>query len=219
MSATAPKARRATGRRSSEKLARCRRRLRALAAQGCAEVVRHAAPSAGGGESTAPVRCTPIAQARAGWARPEARTYLSVLGGKASFCSSPSISWMAYCSWVSSALSGRHVDRRAGGRLLLGAAADLTVETGLAEDLVAALELVRDIFGDDDVGLDAGRLDRAVVRRVVARRGQPDAAIGAELDDRLHACPCRTSGCRSALRACGPAARRRRFRPPRRSRH
>ena len=41
---------------------------------------------------------------------------------------------------------------------------------------------------DDDIRLDAGRLDRAARRRVVARRGQPHRAVGAarQRDDGLH---------------------------------
>src|SRR5687767_10490754 len=85
-------------------------------------------------------------------------------------------------------LVGRHIDRRAGGRLLFGAAADLAAEAGFAEDLVAAGELGRHVLLDHDVRGDARRLDRAIGGREVARRGQPDAAIdGAEVYDRLHA--------------------------------
>ena len=49
-----------------------------------------------------------------------------------------------------------------------------------------ALQLVGQLLLDDDVGIDALGLDRAVRRRVVARRRQPDRAVGAERDDRLH---------------------------------
>src|SRR5690606_5337502 len=69
-------------------------------------------------------------------------------------------------------LLGRNVNRGADRRLFLGAAADLPVEAGLADDLVASLEFLWHVLGDGDVGLDPRRLDGAVGRRVVAGRRQ-----------------------------------------------
>src|SRR5689334_13866961 len=83
-------------------------------------------------------------------------------------------------------LVGRDVHRRSGRGRRRRTAADLAIEPGLAENFVAALEIVRDILGYHDVRLDAGRLNRAVVRRIVPRRGEADAAIVAHVDDRLH---------------------------------
>src|SRR5690606_16122217 len=83
-------------------------------------------------------------------------------------------------------LVGRHVDGGANGGRLLGATPDLSLESGLADDLVAALELIGHVLGDGDVRVDARGLDRSVVGRVIARRGQSHGSVRAKRDDRLH---------------------------------
>src|SRR2546423_7443990 len=58
---------------------------------------------------------------------------------------------------------------------------------GLVVLLVARLLFLGDLGGlDDDIGVDAARLDRAAGRRVIARRRQAHRAMTGERDDRLH---------------------------------
>src|SRR2546423_4359016 len=58
---------------------------------------------------------------------------------------------------------------------------------GLVVLLVAGLLVLGDLGGlDNDVGVDAARLDRAAGRRVIARRRQAHRAMTGERDDRLH---------------------------------
>src|SRR5690606_31667715 len=88
----------------------------------------------------------------------------------------------------------RNVGERPG--ILLGRLAVLHVlalemapEIGLAPWLdVADLlgELRRQLLDHLDVRVDALGLDRASRRREVARRGQPERAVGTQRDDRLH---------------------------------
>src|SRR5688572_29226131 len=90
-----------------------------------------------------------------------------------------------------------NVGRRAGGLLHLFAVlvlavlriAEMAAQAGLATLLLCVcrllLQLVGQLLLDDDVRIDAFGLDRAVRRRVVAGRREPDRAVGAERDDRL----------------------------------
>src|SRR5579872_603315 len=70
--------------------------------------------------------------------------------------------------------------------LLVVAVLQMALERGFALRIVLALQIVRHILEDLDVGIDALGLNRAAGWRVVTRRGQPQCAILAERDDRLH---------------------------------
>src|SRR4051794_1958465 len=81
--------------------------------------------------------------------------------------------------------SGRNVGLRTG--LLRAVSGEMSAHGRFALDLETALQLVRYILKDFDIGRDALCLDRLPGRRVIARRRQRQRAVaGPEWNDRLH---------------------------------